>query len=203
MGQTEVHSRPAEKEPPRSGYTWDDFVALPSGDRRELIDGDLVEIEVPTYLHEHVVAWLIGFLFQWVRPRKAGDLAASGYKVRISDERGVMPDLQFFRTGNPGNRARQGLTDGAPDLVVEVISESSARYDRVTKLIWYARIGCPEYWIVDPEAQTLERLLLTEGRYVIADALSGSDVFRPDSFPDLEIPLAELWNPPTGAPQTN
>ena len=52
--------------------------------------------------------------------------------------------------------------DGTPDLVVEILSPSSRRYDRVTKLRWYAQLGVPEYWLVDPDARTLERLDMGE-----------------------------------------
>ena len=148
--------------------TWEDFLALDEDDPRELIDGVLVEVDVPTELHEHIVALLAFFLVGWARPR-GGRVLASGYKVRISDRRGVMPDVQYFD------------------------SETSRRYDRVTKLGWYAEIGTPEYWIVDPDAHTLERLLLRDGRFVIAEALAEDAAFRPESFPGLEILLAELW----------
>lgn len=184
--------------PPIDHVSWEEFAALPDTDRRELIDGELVEIELPTRLHEYVVATLIIILGGWVRQRKSGYLTASGYKVRVSDERGVMPDLQFYKAGNPGKQTPQGLVEGAPDLAVEVISESSERYDRVTKLNWYASIGCPEYWIVDPEARTLQRLVLKEGRYMIMASLADDAIFAPDSFPGLEIPLVELWTIPGG-----
>lgn len=174
--------------------TWDDFVALAEDDRRELIDGELVEVEVPNALHEHVVALLIVFLGSWIRPRRAGLLLASGYKVKVSERRGFMPDIQFFRKGNlPSREDEIGLRQGHPDLAVEVVSPSSGRYDRVTKLNGYASIGTPEYWIVDPEARTLERLALSGTNYVIVEALAGDEVFRPASFDGLEIPLRELW----------
>jgi Uma2 family endonuclease len=63
----------------------------------------------------------------------------------------------------------------------------------VKKLNWYAQLGVPEYWLVDPEAGTLERLVLREGAYVIAVSLEGEDVFRPESFEGMEISLAKLW----------
>jgi Uma2 family endonuclease len=84
----------------------------------------------------------------------------SGYKVRITDSRGVMPDLQFYRAENDPRSQQAGLAEGHPDLVVEVSSPTSVRYDRVKKLTWYASIGAPEYWIVDPMQRTFERLLL-------------------------------------------
>jgi Uma2 family endonuclease len=62
----------------------------------------------------------------------------------------------------------------------------------VTKLGWYASIGIPEYWIIDPEARTIERLVLQTGTYLIAQtATEGS--FRPDSFVGLAIPVDEIW----------
>jgi Uma2 family endonuclease len=175
-------------------YTWEDFLALDDDDGRELIDGHLLEVDVATLPHEEIIATLLYFLGAWARARKAGRVLASSYKVRISTRRGVMPDVQFYRAENRAPSGQdEGLTEGRPDLAVEVVSSSSRRYDRVVKLAWYASIGVPEYWIVDPEARTLERLVLEAGHYVIADALSDTDVFRPASFEGLVVPLGELW----------
>src|SRR5688572_5751518 len=77
-------------------YTWDDFVALDDDDRRELVDGALVEIEMPTKWHEHLVALLAFYLQSWAMDRKLRVLA-SGYKVRVRDDRGAMPDLQVLK----------------------------------------------------------------------------------------------------------
>jgi Uma2 family endonuclease len=174
-------------------YTWDDFVDLDDEDKRELIDGELVETEVPNVKHERLVMRLGYFLMGWVRVH-GGDVLGSGYKIRITAKRGVMPDVQLFRKDNPvGKDQEKGLVRGRPDLAIEIISPSSHRYDRVTKLAWYASIAVPEYWLVDPEAKTLERLVLDAGRYTIADALGEADVLRPESFEGLEIPLGELW----------
>jgi Uma2 family endonuclease len=175
-------------------YTWDDFVALDEDDLRELIDGELVEVEVPRGKHEQIVALLCFFLAAWSKAGAGGRVFASGYKVRISERRGVMPDVQFYRRGNDAPVDQDdGLVRGLPDLVVEVISPSSQRYDRVTKLRWYARLGIPEYWLVDGTARTVERLVLREGAYVIADSLADDETFRPESFEGLEIPLSNLW----------
>jgi Uma2 family endonuclease len=104
-----------------------------------------------------------------------------------------MSDVQFFRAGNEPSGHDQGLATGHSDLVVEISPKSSVRYDRVKKLSWYASIGTPEYWIVDPMQRTLERLVLEGDRYAIADVLEDDAIFRPVSFEGLEIPLAELW----------
>ena len=175
-------------------YTWDDFIALEEDDLRELIDGELVEVEVPTRTHEQIVALLVHFLLGWTERGHGGSVFPSGYKVRISDRRGVMPDAQLYRAGNePEVDQEQGLVKGHPDLVVEIVSPSSQRYDRVTKLRWYAQLGVPEYWLVDPQARTVERLVLRDGVFSIAASLADEEVFRPESFEGLEIALARLW----------
>ena len=175
-------------------YTWDDFIALEEDDPRELIDGELVEVEVPGSKHEEIVATLCFFLRTWVEAGHGGRVLASGYKVRISDRRGVMPDVQYYRRGNEALVGQDaGLVRGRPDLVVEIVSPSRQRYDRVTKLRWYAQLGVPEYWLVDGAAKTLERLVLREGTYAIAASLAEDETFRPESFDGLEIPLSKLW----------
>jgi len=177
-------------------HTWDEFVQLDDDDRRELIDGEFVETEVPADIHEWIVAMLTRLLLNWVWERKAGIVYVSGYKVRVSARRGVMPDIQFYRKGNPARRERQGVVDGGPDLAVEVVSPGSSSYDRVTKLTYYKSIGMHEYWLVDPENRTLERLVLKGGDYSIVEALKDDAVFRPAEYEGLEIDLTTLWNPP-------
>ena len=181
-------------EPARGPFTWQDFIRLDEDDLRELIDGELLEVEVPKRIHEHIVVQVTFFLHGWALERDAGRVLGSGYKVRISDRRGVMPDAQFFRKDNRADLEQEdGLAHGRPDLVVEVASPSNRRYDRVKKLAWYAAIGVPEYWVIDPEERTLERMVLEGGLYKITDALSDGDVFRPASLEGFELPLQKLW----------
>src|SRR5262249_32978433 len=152
----------------RGSCTWDDYLALDEDDRRELIDGDLVGVEVsPTRAHEHIASQLAYFITLWGKSaRRGGQVLASGYKVRISERRGVQPDVQYYRSDTPARRGQDaGLIDGHPDLVVEVISPSSRRYDRVIKLGYYQSVAVPEYWIIDPDARTVERLVLVAGAY--------------------------------------
>lgn len=175
--------------------TWKEFLALPDDDRRELIEGRLMEIDVPTQLHEHIVAMLIYSLMAWRKAGGGGRVLASGYKVRIRDDQAFMPDVQYFKSGRVV--PEQGLTEGGPDLVVEVISPSSGRYDRGEKLNGYASIGTAEYWLIDPQQRTLRRYLLGPARrFLLEDVLEGSAVFKPGTFAGLEIVLAELWNLP-------
>jgi Uma2 family endonuclease len=175
-------------------YTWRDFIELDEDDPRELLDGYLVEIEVPSLKHERIVHRLTFILEQWALPRGAGEVLGSGFKVRINDRRAWMPDAQFYRAGNSPEGQEQGLERGHPDLVVEVISPSSSSKDRVQKRHDYAAIGVPEYWLIDPEARILERQVLREGAYLMVEPIGGDVIFRPESFEGLEIDLRLLWN---------
>lgn len=182
--------KPAPTANPHVGpYTWDDFVALPEGDRRELFDGHLIEVDVPTSFHEAIVMILGYYLHGWAR-LNGGRVYASGYKVKVSARRGLMPDVRFYRGGR--RIPLQALTEGAPDLGIEIVSPSSGRHDRVTKLEYYRSIGMPEYWLIDPLEQSLHRFVLGDGGYFV-EAFDGDRVVTPDTFPGLEIPLAELW----------
>ncbi len=178
-------------------YTWRDFIELEEDDPRELLDGHLVEIEVPTWTHERIVAALIAILAQWSWARNAGHVLASGYRIRIDDRRGTMPDVQFYRHGNSPGGQEKALEQGRPDLAVEVISPSSRSKDSVRKLYDYASIGVPEYWLLDPEARTLERLVLRDGVYSIVEAIEGNVLFQPDGFDGLEIDLGRIWSAPS------
>lgn len=181
---------------PDGPHRWEDFLSLDDDDRRELIDGHFLEIEVPNEFHEWIVTWLVTSLTNWAQPRRAGITFPSGYKVRINDRRGVMPDVQFYRRGR-GRLPTDGLDRGAPDLAVEIISPTSKRFDRVVKLAWYGSIRTPEYWLVDPVARTLERYLLATGGVLeLAGRHEGDERFAPDTFPELEIDLAQLWTLP-------
>ena len=195
--------RPPIPPAERRDWTWSEFVLLPDDDKRELIDGRLLEVDAPTELHEHIVVEIIGALGLWSRAND-GCVLASGYKIKVSDRRGIMPDVQYFRPGC--QPAQQGLAVGAPDLAVEVISPTSARYDRVTKLEWYRSIGTPEHWIVDPESRAVQAFVLHDGHWLLREhvALPEPDeepatqavMFRPTTFSGVEIDLERLFAVP-------
>lgn len=187
-------TRPLESAAP---VTWEDFVHLPDDDRRELIDGALVEVEVPTFLHEFIVALLVHRLTGWALEHGAVVLA-SGYRVRVRGDIGFMPDVQLYRSRARVTRpeAAQGLEDGAPDLAIEVISPTSGRHDRVTKFNGYAAIGVTEYWLVDPQARLLEQFVLDGEHYRLEARLADDALFEPKTLPGLSLPLATLWDLP-------
>ena len=154
-----------------------------------------MELDVPTQLHEHIIAMLIYSLMAWRKAGGGGLVLSSGYKVRVRDDQAFMPDVQYFKPGRVV--PEQALSEGGPDLAIEVISPSSGRFDRVEKLEGYASIGTAEYWLVDPESRTLTRYLLSPNKqFVLQSSVSGDAIFKPATFSGLEIPLSELWTLP-------
>jgi Uma2 family endonuclease len=174
-------------------YRWADFRELPEGDVRELVDGRLAEGEMPTKWHEAMVALLIRRLYDWCTKRKLHVLG-SGFRVRITDRSGALPDVQVLTDETYRKSGPNGLESGRPELVIEVISPTSRAHDRVRKVDWYARLEVPEYWIVDVDGRSIERLVFDRGTYRIAQHAAGDVVFRPKSMRGLSIPLAELWS---------
>ncbi len=171
---------------------WNRFIALPDDDHRELIDGEFVETEMPTELHERVVVALTTFFQLWVWEH-GGAVYPSGYKVFVDAKHGFMPDVHLYHPKNRAVRDEQAVSSGAPDIAVEVLSPGSDKFDRRTKLLGYARIGVSEYWIVDPVSGSVERLVLKRGKYLVDQVAQAGETLAPPRFPGLKIPVARLF----------
>jgi len=83
---------------------------------------------------------------------------------------------------------------GPPDLVVEILSPSTAAHDRATKLALYAGAGVPWVWFLDAEVKTVETLKLEGGKYYYDSVLSGNQILTSPLFPEWQLPLHELFD---------
>lgn len=184
-----------ESEPPRSvtgrpgPFRRADYLALPEEPRCELLWGHLVVNPTPLPRHQKVVIALTTRLDAFALDR--GHLLLIAPMDVTLDERNVLqPDLLLIASDRRNIVPR--WVDGAPDLVVEVLSPSTGRRDRVVKLALYARAGVPEYWIVDPETRTIDFLLLEGDSYRVA--IVDGDRYVSTRFPELELDLEALWD---------
>lgn len=134
------------------------------GDRHELIDGELLVTPVPITKHQDVSLNLTLELAAFIRRRRLGKLYVAPSGVRLHPDTLVIPDIHFVAKER---RAIIGekLTDGPPDLVIEILSPGTRRRDLHAKRNLYASFGVQEYWIVDPDAETVMVLSLADGRY--------------------------------------
>ncbi|MDP8921577.1 MAG: Uma2 family endonuclease [Chloroflexota bacterium] len=168
---------------------WD---APEDGNIYEVVDGDLYLTPAPAWIHQRVVARLFFFIAQHVFSNRLGEVVTAPTGVVLDEENGLQPDLVFVSNERRGIISERGV-EGAPDLVVEVLSPLTRARDLGIKLRRYAVSGVPHYWTLDPIARVLEERRLTGNGYELVGAYGEHDVFRPALFPGLEIRLAELW----------
>jgi Uma2 family endonuclease len=161
------------------------------GRRYELFDGVLSVSPSPRLRHQVLVERLYRSI------RAAADAAGGKaifppFDVLFGRRTLVIPDVTFVSAERVGRITERGI-EGAPDLVVEVLSASTEARDRGVKRSLYARHGVREYWIVDPAAAAVERHRLVDGELARVDALARGDTLRTGLLPELAIPLEELF----------
>jgi Uma2 family endonuclease len=171
-----------------------DWVAMPEDEPGELVDGFLVEEEMPDLVHETVVVWLISVLRSWIIAR-GGFVFGSEAKFAVGPRRGRKPDVTMYL---PGCKAlpRRGAVRIPPDVAVEIISPTArdARRDRIEKAQDYAAFGVRYYWLFDPTQRTLEILELGEdGRYGRALSATAGRLDRIPGCEGLILDLDNLW----------
>jgi Uma2 family endonuclease len=178
---------------PGRSHTLDEFFAArdaaPRGVRFELADGELLVTPSPGLKHQIVAARLFARLHDYVRDNRLGELLFAPLDVRFAERSVLQPDLLLVAAGCPPEESMLAATHLS--LAVEILSNGSARHDRVTKRTQYQKMGIPEYWIVDGAAGTVERWRPGDERPEICTA-----VLRwhpPGSLMALDVTLAELF----------
>ena len=177
-----------------NGLTYEDLLLLPDdGKRHELIGGEHYVTPSPNFFHQSFVGELSRVIDNFLEEKKLGILLSAPFDVLLSPRDVVEPDLLFVSNSRMGC-----ITDtyiqGAPDLVVEVISESTRRTDRKIKLRLYESFDVIEYWLADPVVQTIEVYSRNqENRLVRTAEYEETDILKSDLFPGLVINLADLW----------
>lgn len=178
---------------PRVRFKADDIWDAPEdGNIYEVIDGDLYVTPAPAWIHQRVVGRLYSIVSQHVFTNRLGEIVPAPTGVALDEENGLQPDILFISNARRGIISERGV-DGAPDLVVEVLSPSTKARDLGIKLRRYAAAGVPHYWTLEPVTHVLEERRLTVDGYELIGTYGERDTFRPALFPGLEIRLAELW----------
>ncbi len=138
-------------------FTWQDYLQLPEQPlRHEVLAGELVVSPAPSVRHQQVLKRLARQLQERIEDPGLGQVLIAPLDVRLSQVDVVQPDLMVVLQANLHRLGPQFL-DGPPDLAIEVISPGTARRDRGLKRRRYEALGVREYWIVDPEAGTVEQ----------------------------------------------
>lgn len=135
--------------------TYDDYCRMPSGQRYQLIEGDLMMVPSPNVFHQEISGRIGDALRRWVQGRNLGRVYHAPIDVVLGEHNVFQPDILYISRERLGIIKKANI-QGAPDLVVEILSPSTAEVDRVTKRRVYARYGVRELWVVDPEARSVE-----------------------------------------------
>ena len=174
--------------------TYDDLRATPDDGRRyELLEGELCVTPAPSTTHQRISRNLEFILHAHVVAARLGEILDAPVDVIFADTTVVEPDLLFVSSARSGLISERGV-EGAPDLVVEILSPSTQQRDLGLKRQLYARHRVPHYWCVDPAARTLTELVLAgdpDGVRAVHGAESGP--VRTALFPELEFDLARVF----------
>lgn len=137
-------------EAPVGRWTHEDFMRLAPGEQKaELINGMLIVMPPPSDIHERLQGFLFFVLMGFAKFFGLGEVRGSRTAVRISPHQTYEPDILFVSQGRAGIIAENQILE-SPDLVVEILSSSTADYDRGVKREHYARAGVRELWLIDP-----------------------------------------------------
>lgn len=129
----------------------------------ELWDGELIMSPAPSFFHQEIVARFYELLTAWTRKHKLGKTGIAPLDMVLTNTRATQPDVVYI-SNERLDIIKTRLMDAA-DLVAEVISPNSRRRDRIDKRDLYEQHGVKEYWLIDPEALTVEVLHLVQGEF--------------------------------------
>ena len=185
---------PAEK----AHYTFADVLTWEENERIEIIEGEAVMIAPPSVGHQRISREIFRQLANYLEGKKC-EVFAAPFGVRLFEQKGdspedvdtmVEPDISVIC--DKTKLDKYGCK-GAPDMVMEILSPSTRRHDRLVKLGLYQRAGVREYWIVSPEEKTVQVLLLEDGKLLPHEEYGQDDVAKVNALDGCFIELSKVF----------
>jgi Uma2 family endonuclease len=185
--------RPAPATWKNRRWTFDELVAeLPESNLpTELWDGELLMSPAPSFLHQEIVARFYKTLDSWVIEHHLGKTGIAPLDMVLTPRHATQPDVVFISNERLGIIKERLM--GAADLVAEVHSPGSRRRDRIDKRDLYEQHGVREYWLIDPEARTVEVLALAAGTYQLVGRWHPGERARSRLLKGFEVPVSSLF----------
>ena len=177
---------------PKAKLTYEDYAKTPDDERWELIDGELFRMPSLNVAHQRTSGRLVLRLAQFVEEGSLGIVFAIPTDVVLSDSDVVEPDLLFISSERLGIITQLNI-QGAPDLVVEIHSPSTAQRDLTAKRELYARHGVKEYWPIDPDTRTVKVLLLSDGDFVEVGVYKEGDTVTSPTLEGFSFRAEEIF----------
>jgi Uma2 family endonuclease len=174
-------------------WTYEDWRRLPDdGFRYEVLNGELYMTPLPTVEHQRASFQLALRMANFAVEHRLGEVLVAPCGVRLSNQPvPVQPDILFVRSERL-DIVGQEYVEGAPDLVVEVLSPANWLYDRREKFLAYEEASVAEYWIVDPRAGSIEVFVLQEEAYTLIGKFSGQDAASSQVLAGFEVVVSDI-----------
>lgn len=179
--------------PPQGKWTYEDYRSLPDdGWRYEVIEGELFMSPAPEPMHQESGGNLFASFREFGKKNDAGKAYSAPIDVMLGNfATPVQPDICFIIKSRL-DIVKKKRIEGAPDIIVEILSPSNWLVDRRTKYELYAKAGVREYWIVDPEARTIELFVLNEERYELRGKFGVGETVRCEVLSDFEVKVEDI-----------
>jgi Uma2 family endonuclease len=172
--------------------TYEDLLQTPDdGQRYEIVGGELIVSPAPVPEHQEILGRLFLLFAAFVRRHRLGKVYIAPIDVGLFDHDNVQPDLIFIAADRLGIVGPTRV-EGAPDLVLEVLSPGTRHLDQVRKAALYATAGVREYWLVDPEARAIAILALVGQHFEPVPQTEG--VGRSGVLPGFEVEIDPLFS---------
>ncbi len=173
--------------------TYDEYCLLPEDrNQYELFDGELVMTPSPSREHQRIAGRLFARLLDYVEKNGLGEAYISPLDSIFDPYTVLQPDILFVSKERLAEVGRERI-EGAPDLVVEVLSPSTFHKDLRRKMTVYSRFGVQEYWIVDPETQSIELYTRTAEGLRLARRFSTGETFESPLISGFRLEVASLF----------
>lgn len=181
--------------PVQGQWRYEDYLRLPDdGKRYEIVEGVLYVANVLGYDHQFTVTKLTSRMDVFVTDHKLGVILNAPFEVHLAERsRPVQPDVLFLTTEQQPPPGTQ-FFEGAPTLIVEVISPSSIRLDRQIKFDAYERAGVAEYWLADPKTRAVEVYTLENGEYALLGQFAADEVIESRVLSGIALSTSSLFN---------
>lgn len=175
-------------------FTYEDYKSLPESEtkRYELLERELIMVPSPSWLHQTILKQLFRILDDYVTDHGLGEARFAPLDVILSEETALQPDIIFILKGRVEIIAEEGV-QGAPDLVIEILSPATAERDRTYKKTLYARYGVREYWLVDPDEKTVEVMGLGKGGFEPVGVYKRGEHLKSPLLKGLSVELEKVF----------
>ena len=171
-----------------------DYMQLPedSGKKTELIEGDFFMSPSPNRFHQKILGRIFGPIWAYLQANPIGEVYAAPFDVTLTDLNVYQPDICYFSKSRYPSLTEHGA-DGAPDLVVEILSPGSVKHDLGVKKEIYARTGVEEFWSVDPVKRTVTIYQLSENSTTPRATLVAGKTLTTPLLPGLKIKVRDVF----------